>query len=224
MKRYLRVAVVLGLAVMVGVILLGRAGADQAERVRASQALALSFKAMDLATQHRFDDALAQLHQAIALNPRADVLAGLYAQQASIYDEMADYGRALAAQTIALQLDHEAGRRYFDLARLQSKYGQYEAAIADLNLALAHGTSEALVCLSRGLDYLALGQTDLALADLNRSLKLREESATYAARGRAYARLGERTQARADLQRALELGLGPEAQSEVEALLAQLTP
>jgi tetratricopeptide (TPR) repeat protein len=94
------------------------------------------------------------------------------------------------------------------LNRAKNQYakGQYEAAIASCNEALAFNPNLQQIYSCRGSCYFELKNYDAALADQNRAIELQLDSAqVYCDRGLIYIMLEQSQNALADYNRALEL-------------------
>lgn len=87
-----------------------------------------------------------------------------------------------------------------------ARQGEYDAAIAALNDAIASGSPQARDYNNRGLMYFYRGDLDAAIADFNRAIAIDEHlSQAYNNRGNAYARQGLLVEAAIDYDRALDL-------------------
>ncbi|WP_088894778.1 tetratricopeptide repeat protein [Leptolyngbya ohadii] len=94
------------------------------------------------------------------------------------------------------------------LNRAKDQYakGQYEAAIASCNEALAFNPNLQTIYSYRGICYFELKNYDAALADQNRAIELQPDSAqVYCDRGLTYITLEQPQSAFADYNRAIEL-------------------
>lgn len=113
--------------------------------------------------------------------------------------------RATADFSRVLQLDGNNVRAFCDRAAAYSNMDQHEHALADYSAAIALEPSVSLFE-NRGLEHLALGRLDAALADFTQAIALGQDfPGAYLLRGNAYADKGEFDKALSDFTEAIRL-------------------
>ncbi len=149
-----------------------------------------------------FDLALADYTEVIRLDPRN---LWAHSNRGKLHVLRGDSSRAIADFTRVLQLDANNVHALCDRAAAYSAMKQHEHAITDYSAALALEPSVTLYN-NRGLEQVALGNLDAAVADFTQAIALGPEfPGPYLLRGNAYADKGEFDKALADLAEALRL-------------------
>ncbi len=188
------------------------------------------------AQKNEYDRALADYHEALRLNPRDPVLLfnrgntyfaqgahdlaladytdvirldprnlWAHAHRGKIHLLLGDYSRAVADFTRVLQLDTDNVRALCDRAAAYSAMDQHEHAVADYSAAIDLEPSTALYN-QRGLEQVALGDLDAAVADFTEAISLGSDvPGPYLLRGNALADKGEFDAALADFAEAIRL-------------------
>lgn len=143
------------------------------------------------------ETAIADLNAAIDSNASANV----YTLRGEVYMQMGDYKRALNDFEAALSVDGMNSVAFYDKALLNMRLENYEAALTDINNALAAQSMKPMDVLSMRDLYARRGQLNLwaknwqgAVADYTNSLARAEGSISadvYAERAEAYTALGE---------------------------------
>jgi tetratricopeptide (TPR) repeat protein len=118
------------------------------------------------------EQAVADLHKALALNPKFD---WCYEQLATLHQNMGQPEKALDDFAALAKLNPDDERNYFERGHLELKMGRYADAVGDLSKAIAIEPR----LMSRSYDYRAqaytkLGKTDLAAKDRAMSASLKE--------------------------------------------------
>jgi len=166
-----------------------------------------------------YDEAMADFDRTIELLPEWP--AG-YSNRGITYFAEGDHERAIADFDRAIQLEARFAKAYYNRGLVYSATGDFEAAIADFGHAIEF-TSESSYTLT---DRFTPGPARERIESQQDYMRLFQSEAdlplAYASRGVAYLNLGEFDQAAADLQKALSLGLDPDDQRWVEALLEEL--
>lgn len=152
--------------------------------------------------QQEYEQALADLNQAIALTEDADA----YAIRGAVYTSLGEYNTALADFDRSLILTPDDN---WTLAQRGYTYylaDQYEAALADLDGALKRNPNYTWAIVVRGNTYRMLDEYTKARLDLTRAISLDPAyDWAYASRGSVYRLLEEYDKALADLNQALTL-------------------
>ncbi len=141
--------------------------------------------------------AIASLNASIDSNAASDT----YTLRGEAYMQIGDYQKALADFDSALQIDGVNAVAFYDRALLNTRLENYEAALADINNALAAQSMKPSDVLNLRDLYAKRGQLNLwrknwqgAVADYTNSLARAEGSISanvYAERAEAYTALGE---------------------------------
>lgn len=160
--------------------------------------------------QRRYAEALEDLERSLDLD-RGDAEAFAYrgvarARTRHYAGALEDFNYALegvlAAETRRLVV--------FQRGVLYSEVREYRGAVRDLSYVLAAGTlpppARYTALVARGKSYLRLGQTETALADLDRAVQLApEQAAAYKVRSLAWRARGDRAREVEDLRTASRL-------------------
>ena len=179
-------------------------------------------KAIDLYTR-----AIADLNQAIALNPKLSAapnnLAASYTDRGHAYDIKREWDSAISDLTMAIDLNPNLVDAYNNRGWAYDGKKNYELAIPDLTKAIKMDPNLALAYNNRGWAYHETEQYDLALADLNKAIELDPKLAVaYLNRGITYYYKGMRAEAIADFNTVLELTKHPELVWGARQVLALL--
>ena len=142
------------------------------------------------------EDAIAELNEAIGVNANSN----LYALRGEAYMQMGDYQNAMADFNSAIEVDNMNAIAFYDRSLLNTRLENYEAALSDINNALASQSMKPSDILSMRNLYAKRGQLNLwlknwegAIADYTNSLARSEGSisaAVYAERAEAYTAMG----------------------------------
>ncbi len=197
---------------------------------------ALANRGLTYAQKNDYDRALVDYNEALRLNPRDPVIlfnrGNTYYAKGDLNLALADYtevirldprnlwahsnrgklhvllgdcSRAVADFTRVLQLNANNVHALCDRAAAYSAMNQHEHAVTDYSAALALEPSVTLYN-NRGLEQVALGNLDAAVADFTQAIALGPEfPGPYLLRGNAYADKGEFDKALADLAEAIRL-------------------
>jgi tetratricopeptide (TPR) repeat protein len=143
----------------------------------------------------RLDEAIAEFHKAIELDPKN---AMRWSNRGYYYSKLHQY------DTIAL--DPKDAMRWSNRGAAYNNLHQYDKALADLIRVIELDPKNATAWNDRGWAYLYLHQYDKALADLNKAIELEPKNATtWSNRGWAYQELHQYDKAIADHTKAIEL-------------------
>ena len=143
------------------------------------------------------DAAIADLNAAIDTNASSNT----YALRGEAYMQIGNYQKALSDFDSAIQIDGMNAVAFYDRSLLNTRLENYEAALADINNALAAQSMKPTDVLNLRNLYAKRGQLNLwlknwqgAVADYTNSLARAEGSVSanvYAERAEAYTALGE---------------------------------
>ena len=141
--------------------------------------------------------AIAELNAAIDSNASSN----LYALRGEVYMQMGEYQKALQDFDSAIEVDGMNAIAFYDRSSLNTRLENYEAALADINNALAAQSIKPTDILTMRNLYAKRGQLNLwlknwqgAIADYTNSLARSEGSVSanvYAERAEAYTKVGE---------------------------------
>ena len=107
--------------------------------------------------------------KAIELNPNH---ADAYYKRGDVYDEMGEYGKAIADYNKAIELDPNHALAYYNRGCAYGEIGEYEKAIADYNKAIELNPNDADAYYNRGLAYHGKGEVPKAVSDLEKCIGL----------------------------------------------------
>ena len=126
--------------------------------------------------------------------------------QGVVYNNGAEYDKAIVAFNKAIELDPDFAHAYNNRGWAYIELGQYGQAIDDCNKAIELDPSLALAYSNRGLAYTRLGQYEQGVADCSKAIELDPRLAlAYSNRGLAYIELGQYEKAITDFDKAVEL-------------------
>ena len=149
------------------------------------------------------DIALADIDQAIALNPENAVA---YNNRAFTHLNKGENDLAIAAVNQSLSLDRQQATAYNNRGLAYSNKGDYDRAIADLSLALSFDPQLVVAYDNRGYAYRMKGDHDRAIADYDEAIRLQSGDAElYNKRGNVYYAMGNDSLALLDYNRAIKL-------------------
>jgi tetratricopeptide (TPR) repeat protein len=165
--------------------------------------VAYSNRGLGHASRGNNDIALADLDQAINLNPEN---ATAYNNRSYTYLNKGENDLAIEAADQALSLDRQQAYAYNNRGLAYSNKGDYDRAIADLSLALSLNPQMVVAYQNRGYAYRMKGEYDRALADYDEAVRLQSDDAElYNARANVYYNKGDYDLALVDYNRALKL-------------------
>lgn len=143
------------------------------------------------------DEAIAELNAAVDSNASSN----LYALRGEAYMQTGDYQKALNDFDAAIEIDGMNAVAFYDRSLLNTRLENYEAALTDINNALAAQSMKPSDLLTMRNLYAKRGQLNLwlknwqgAIADYTNSLARAEGSVSanvYAERAEAYTAMGE---------------------------------
>lgn len=143
------------------------------------------------------DEAIVELNAAVDVNASSN----LYALRGEAYMQTGDYQKALEDFDAAIEIDGMNAVAFYDRSLLNTRLENYDAALADINNALAAQSMKPSDVLTMRNLYAKRGQLNLwlknwqgAIADYTNSLARAEGSVSanvYAERAEAYTAIGE---------------------------------
>jgi tetratricopeptide (TPR) repeat protein len=154
-------------------------------------------RAATYTSKHDYDRAIADLDQAIRLDPK---LVPAYYNRGMVYDFKLDYDRAIADFDQALKLDPKASLTYLSRGIAYRSKGDYDSAIADFGQAIRtaqYSDASANAYVRRSEAHNRKGDYDRAIADANEAIRLFPEYAD------AYNNRGEANEGKNDLDHAI---------------------
>jgi tetratricopeptide (TPR) repeat protein len=155
-----------------------------------------------LADMGRWEESLAAYDQALALAPFAQA----YYKRGVAYYYLQRYDEALAACTLALELDPTLAQAYNKRGAIYAEWKRYDDALANFTYAIELDPIFEEPYTNRGATYANLQRYDEALADFARAIELDPNDAqAYTNRGFTYTALQRDDEALADFTRAIEL-------------------
>lgn len=150
-----------------------------------------------------YDDALADLSNAIRLNPED---ARAYHNRGEVYFKLKQFDMAVIDFTSGIQLE-SAETSFYLYANRGYVYlflEQYDKAVADITKAIQIDPKNSVAYCFRGDTYFKMGQYDSAIKDYSEGIKLdSKDDMCYYNRGMAYSLLGQDNQAILDFSRAI---------------------
>ncbi|MCL2939527.1 MAG: tetratricopeptide repeat-containing serine protease family protein [Trichodesmium sp. MAG_R02] len=153
--------------------------------------------------REEFEQAIADLNQAIRLNPK---LVKAYNVRGIVYYDQGKYDLAIADYNQAIQLNPKYAYAYYNRGLVYDDQGKYDLAIADYNQAIQLNPKDADYYYNRGIVYRKQGKYDLAIADYNQAIQLKPKFAeAYNNRGVVYYNQGKYDLAIADYNQAIQL-------------------
>lgn len=122
----------------------------------------------------RFSEAIAEISNAIELNPK---WATLYYRRALIYNELMDLDNAMADSNKAIELDSKFDGAYGVRALTKNNLKDYSGAIVDCNIALKINPDYGDAYSYRGLAKINMGEKESGCLDLNKAVEFGYEDA-----------------------------------------------
>ncbi|HLO85927.1 MAG TPA: tetratricopeptide repeat protein [Nostocaceae cyanobacterium] len=174
----------------------------QANQVQESYESGLRSRALKLAQQGEYTEAIALLNQLIYRHPESAID---YNNRGLIYFQSGDREKALDDYNLALELNPSLASAYNNRANYYAACGQLTAAIADYDRALDYNPQHVRAWINRAITLRDLEQYAEAIENFEIALLFGQfTSQIWAERGRTYHLWGEWNCAIADYHRALE--------------------
>jgi tetratricopeptide (TPR) repeat protein len=162
---------------------------------------ALVWRADELCKLGRYDDAVADLSQAI-VQSRPD--AGLYSRRGVALHYAKSYEAALADYDRVLEMNADHAKCFFNRGAALAALKEYDQAIADYDEAVKRDANNPAIYAARAGAWKELNELDNALKDLSHALLLNpRQPDVFNSRGQIWMRLGELDKALADFNDAI---------------------
>jgi tetratricopeptide (TPR) repeat protein len=156
-------------------------------------------EAAEAVRRDRYEEVIAKVTLALAMKPDRKNAAILYGLRGVAYEKIADFSRALADYTAAIESDPTMQHVHYYRGNLYSRRGEFSKAISDLTIALRRESDKARIYRSRGTAHEAMGRKEAARSDYEQVTRLPAKGgADFSMRGRAYFALGQYKAASAD--------------------------
>jgi tetratricopeptide (TPR) repeat protein len=126
-------------------------------------------KGKTLAQQGEYAQALSELDQALALNPKD---AESYTRRGGIYTLQKQYDKAINDFNQALELNPRSAKAYYNRALAYYYQGKYDQALADLQKTIELKPKDAEAYHNRGLVYIEKKDYGKAIDDFNMAIAL----------------------------------------------------
>jgi len=155
----------------------------------------------------KFDEALADYTQGIALDPESPNCAVLYTNRGIVYYEnKGKFDEAIADFNQAILLKPDYDNAYYNRGICYKMHGKSKEAIADITHSLAFKPEDAEAYYQRGLLYQIQERDDEAIEDFNQVIALTPKNAgAYYQRGLLYQAQERRDEAMNDFNHVIKL-------------------
>jgi tetratricopeptide (TPR) repeat protein len=165
--------------------------------------IALAYRGEAYRSLHKYEQAMADFDQAIALNSED---AWAIIRRGEVYQEQGDQARALAEFNMAIALNPQDAWAIATRGRTYQLMGEYEQALAHFDQAVALDPKDTWAIIRRGEVYQEQGDHARALAEFNMAIALDPHDAwAIYRRGETYRQQGEYAQALADFDQTVAL-------------------
>jgi tetratricopeptide (TPR) repeat protein len=151
----------------------------------------------------QYDLALADLNQAIGLNP---TLAAAFSNRGNVYADKRQYNAAIADQDYAIRLKPDFAGAFNNRGIVYDDEVQYDTAIVDFDHAIQLDPTYADAFMNRAVVHGKKKEYDLSIADATQAIRLKPDDAdAFVDRGHAHSLKSEYNLAIADLNQAIRL-------------------
>lgn len=140
---------------------------SNALKKRQDEAMKFMVEGLGAWFKNDFDLALADLNQAIQLDPK---FLAAYCNRSFLYESRGDFARAIADCNHAIELDPNFTAAYCNRGDSYRQKGEYDRAIADFSQAIQLEPDRANIYFDRGLAYFNKGENDKAIADFGQAI------------------------------------------------------
>jgi tetratricopeptide (TPR) repeat protein len=176
-------------------------------------------EALTLAQKGQYDQALSQIDQALAMNPKD---AETYTRRGGIYTLQKQYDKALENFNRAIDLDPRSAKAYYNRALVYYYQGKYDQALADLNKTIELKPKDAEAYHNRGLVYIQKNDHGKAIEDFTMAIALNPKLAdAYFNKASTCERAGRREEAQEAYAAYLKVA-PPEAKAQIEQARARV--
>ncbi|MBM4273029.1 MAG: tetratricopeptide repeat protein [Deltaproteobacteria bacterium] len=127
------------------------------------------FKAMALGNDARWEENLAQIDQALKLDPH---YVPAFIHRGNAHQELGEYEWAISVYSQALQVNPRSAAAYFNRGVAYGRMGEWDRALNDYDQALKLKPRFVQAYYVRGNAHRKKGALDLALADYRRALEI----------------------------------------------------
>jgi tetratricopeptide (TPR) repeat protein len=172
-----------------------------------------------LARKGQYDEALAELHRALELDPKDGEA---YALRGSIHILKGNFDQAVADFNKALEINPRQARAHYNRGLAFYHLKKYDQVVADLTKAIELSPKDAEAFQNRGLAYKELGRPEQAIDDFNMAIILKPELAdAYFNKAVTCDQAGRREEAQEAYEAFLKKA-PPEARERIEAARSRL--
>jgi tetratricopeptide (TPR) repeat protein len=191
----------------------------EADSDKAKTAVTYKKQAMTLAQKGEYAQALGELDQALALDPKD---AENFTRRGGIYTLQKQYDKAVNDFNRALELDPRYAKAYYNRALVYFHQGKYDPALSDLNKTIELKPKDAEAYHNRGLVHVQKNDLGKAIDDFTMAIALSPKLAdAYFNKGAACERAGRRAEAQEAYAAYLKVA-PPEARAQIEQARARV--
>ena len=160
-------------------------------------------RALKRLKQEKYEEAIADLNEAIRINPQ---FAMAYTLRGSTKFALGRYEEAVADHNEAIRINPQYDRAYAGRGIAKFRLGRYEEAIADYNEAIHINPQNDETYARRGTAKFHIGRYEQAIADFNEAIRINPQKAmAYTLRGSAKGLLGRYEEAIADFSEVIRI-------------------
>jgi tetratricopeptide (TPR) repeat protein len=176
---------------------------DQAIRLNANHASALSNRGAAYAGKGDYDQAIQNYDEAIRLNPdHADA----FSNRGVAYARKGDYDRAIQNYDEAIRLKPNHANALYDRGNAYRHKGDYDRAIQNYDEAIRLNPKHVNAFSNRGIAYARKGDYDRAIQNYDEAIRLNPKHANaFYNRGNAYKHKGDYNQAVQDYDQVIRI-------------------
>ncbi|MDD5310339.1 MAG: tetratricopeptide repeat protein [Candidatus Omnitrophica bacterium] len=175
----------------------------------------LVFQGKKLATQKKWDEAIAMYNKAIKENPNYGYA---FISKGIAYMSQGNLDKAISNFSESIDVSPEYTEAYQNRGVLLEYKGQFNKAIADFDKAIAADPTSYVLYFNRGMARVYKNQCDLALPDLNKAIELKPDYAkAYINKGVALEDLKRIDEAITAYKKAIELDISQDKEIAKDA-------
>jgi len=194
------------------------------KKISAETAL-LVFQGKELATQKKWDDAIALYNKAIKQNPNYGYA---FISKGIAYMSQGELDRAISNFSESIDVSPDFTEAYQNRGVLYEYKGQFNKAVDDFDKAIAADPTSYVLYFNRGMARVYKGQCDRALPDLEKAIELKPDYAkAYINKGVALEDLKRTDEAIEAYKKAIQLDvsqdkeIAKDAEASIKALEAE---